>query len=167
MTATRKHFTKRNPVAAPSKAPQVLYLALELGWSEWKLAFSTGPTASPRLRTIGGRRVGALLDEIAQAKKRFDLPEDAPVHSCYEAGRDGFWLHRFLESQGIANQVVDSSSIEVKRRGRRRKTDSIDVGKLLSMLIRWQKGEPDAWSIEQVPSVADEDRRQCIAISSR
>jgi transposase len=160
MTATRKHFTKRNPVAAPSKAPQVLYLALELGWNEWKLAFSTGPTASPRLRAIGGRRVGALLDEIAKAKKRFDLPEDAPVHSCYEAGRDGFWLHRFLESQGIANQVVDSSSIEVKRRGRRRKTDSIDVGKLLSMLIRWQKGEPDVWSIVQIPSVADEDRRQ-------
>jgi hypothetical protein len=59
MTATRKHFTKRNPVAAPSQAPQVLYLALELGWNEWKLAFSTGP-ASPRLRAIGGRRVGAL-----------------------------------------------------------------------------------------------------------
>jgi transposase len=161
MTATRRqHSTKRNPVVAPTKAPRVLYLALELGWNEWKLAFSTGPTASPRLRAIGGRNVESLLQEIAKAKKRFDLPEDAPVHSCYEAGRDGFWLQRFLESRGVANVVVDSSSIEVKRRGRRRKTDALDVGKLLSMLIRWQKGEPDVWSIVQVPSVADEDRRQ-------
>ncbi len=161
MTATRKqHSTKRNPVAAPTASPGVLYLALELGWNEWKLAFSTGPTASPRLRAIGGRNREALLQEIAKAKKRFDLPEDAPVHSCYEAGRDSFWLHRFLASHGVANQVVDSSSIEVKRRGRRRKTDALDVGKLLSMLIRWQKGEADVWSIVQVPSVADEDRRQ-------
>jgi hypothetical protein len=97
MTATRKHSTKRKPVAVPSEVP-CLYLALELGWNEWKLAFSTGPTASPRLRAIGGRRVGALLDEIAKAKKRFGLPEDAPVHSGYEAGRDGFWLHRFSPS---------------------------------------------------------------------
>ena len=59
----------------------------------------------------------ARYSEITKAKKRFGLAEDAPVHSCYEAGRDGFWLHRFLESRGIANLVVDSSSIEVKRRG--------------------------------------------------
>jgi transposase len=82
------------------------------------------------------------------------------VHSCYEAGRDGFWLHRFLESQGVHNIVVDSSSIEVKRRGRRRKTDRLDAGKLVSMLIRWQQGEQNVWSVVQVPSVADEDRRQ-------
>ena len=161
MTATRKkHCTKRNQAVLPRQASGVLYLAFELGWNEWKLAFSTGPAASPRLRAIGGRNVDALVQEIAKAKKRFDLPADAPVHSCYEAGRDGFWLHRFLESRGIANQVVDSSSIEVKRRGRRRKTDSLDAGKLLSMLMRWQQGERDVWSIVQIPSVADEDRRQ-------
>jgi transposase len=138
----------------------VLYLAFELGWNEWKLAFGTGPADSPRLRSIGGRNTQALLQEIAKAKKRFGVPDDAPVHSCYEAGRDGFWLHRFLESQGIDNQVVDSSSIEVKRHGRRRKTDRLDAGKLLSMLIRWQQGERNVWSVVQVPSVADEDRRQ-------
>jgi len=69
---------------------------------------------------MGGRNTQTLLQEIAKAKKRFGLPDDAPVFSCYEAGRDGFWLHRFLESQGVANQVVDSSSIEVKRQGRRK-----------------------------------------------
>jgi transposase len=126
MTATRKqHSTKR------TEARGILYLAFDLGWSEWKLAFATGPADNPRVRSVGGRNTAALLVEIAKAKERFGLPEDAPVHSCYEAGRDGFWLHRFLENQGIVNLVVDSSSIDVKRRGRRRKTDRLDVGKLL------------------------------------
>jgi transposase len=154
MTATRKqHSTKQTNKRA-------LYIAFELGWNEWKLAFATGPTDNPRLRSIGGRNTEAVLQEIAKAKIRFRLPADAVVHSCYEAGRDGFWLHRFLASHGVANQVVDSASIEVKRRGRRRKTDRLDAGKLLSMLIRWEQGEKDVWSIVQVPSVADEDRRQ-------
>src|SRR5271166_4583882 len=161
MAATRKaHSTKPLRTATPNTSSGILYLAFELGWNEWKLAFTTGPGASPRLRTIGGRNVQALMQEIAKAKKRFQLAGDAPVHSCYEAGRDGFWLHRYLVSHGIVNVVVDSSSIEVKRRGRRRKTDSLDAGKLLSMLIRWQQGERDVWSVVQVPGVADEDRRQ-------
>lgn len=161
MTATRKKHCM-TPVHAPAATERVavLYLAFELGWSEWKLAFGTGPRANVRLRTIGGRNTVALVEEIAKAKKRLGLPDDAPVVSCYEAGRDGFWLHRFLARQGVANNVVDSSSIEVKRRGRRRKTDRLDVGKLLSMLIRWDHGERDVWSVVQVPSAADEDRRQ-------
>jgi transposase len=137
-----------------------LFLAFELGWSEWKLAFATGPADNPRLRSIGGRNTQALLQEIAKAKQRFGLPDDAPVYSCYEAGRDGFWLHRYLHSQSIDNVVVDSSSIEVQRRGRRRKTDRLDAGKLLSMLMRWQHGEREVWRVVQVPGVADEDRRQ-------
>src|SRR5580704_14921368 len=104
MAATRKHqSTKRNPVASSRTVTGVLYLAFELGWNEWKLAFATQPAESARLRTIGGRNTQALLQEIAKAKKRFGLPSDAPVQSCYEAGRDGFWLHRFLESQAISN----------------------------------------------------------------
>jgi transposase len=137
-----------------------LFVAFELAWGEWKLAFATGPADNPRLRSIGGRNTQALLQEIARAKKRFHLADDAPVHSCYEAGRDGFWLHRFLESRGINSLVVDSSSIEVKRRARRQKTDRLDAVKLLSMLIRWHQGERDVWSVVQAPSVADEDRRQ-------
>jgi transposase len=164
MTATRKqHCTRRATTrqqAAQPGAPEVLYLALELSWNEWKLAFSTGPLDQPRLKSVGGRDTQAVLREIAKAKKRFGLADDAPVHSCYEAGRDGFWLHRFLQSQGIDNVVVDSASIEVKRRRRQRKTDRLDAAKLVSMLIRWQQGERHVWSVVQVPSVADEDRRQ-------
>lgn len=152
MTATR--------ISSIGNTTPTLYLALELGWTEWKLAFAAAAADNPRLRTIAGRHTAALLQEIAKAKKRFGLPDDAPVVSCYEAGRDGFWLHRYLEAQGVANSVVDSSSIEVKRRGRRCKTDSLDAGKLLSMLIRWHHGEKKVWSVVQVPGVADEDRRQ-------
>jgi len=89
MTATRKqHSTKRTPAA------------FELGWNEWRLGFGTGPADNPRLRNIGARNAEALLQEIAKGKKRFGLPDDAPVHSCYEAGRDGFWLHRFWKNRG-------------------------------------------------------------------
>ena len=106
MTATRKKHCMAAPAAATAPArAAVLYLAFELGWGEWKLAFSTGPRANVRLRTIAGRNTQALVEEIAKAKKRLGLPKDAPVVSCYEAGRDGFWLHRFLASQGVANSV--------------------------------------------------------------
>jgi transposase len=165
MTATRKQHSRkraatRKQAPAQLKAAEVLYVAFELSWNEWKLAFATGPVENPRLKSVGGRDTQALLREIAKAKKRLGLADDAPVHSCYEAGRDGFWLHRFLESQGINNVVVDSASIEVKRRRKQRKTDRLDAGKLLSMLIRWHQGERNVWSVVQVPSVGDEDRRQ-------
>ena len=138
----------------------VLYLAFELGWTEWTLGFSTGLAGAPRLRTIRARDLGALWEELTRARKRFGLPEDTVVYSCYEAGRDGLWLHRYLTAHRVHTLVVDSASIEVKRRGRRTKTDRLDAGKLLTMLIRHCTGEPKVWSAVHVPSVADEDRRQ-------
>ena len=80
--------------------------------------------------------------------------------SCYEAGRDGFWLHRYLVSRGIANRIVDSSSIEVNRRRRRTKTDRLDARKLVTMLIRSDGGEKKVWSVVNVPTSVEEDRRQ-------
>ncbi|MCP4290199.1 MAG: IS110 family transposase, partial [bacterium] len=71
----------------------------------------------------------------------------------------GFWIHRYLESQGIENLVVDSASLEVNRRKRRAKTDRIDVGKLLRMLLRYWGGEKKVWSVVRVPSEQDEDAR--------
>ena len=138
----------------------VLYLALELGSRTWKLAFTIGLGQKPRLRTIAAGNTEALLAEIKAAKKRFGLPEDAAVASCYEAGRDGFWLHRFLLSQKVENLVVDSASIEVNRRKRRAKSDRLDAVKLVEMLMRYCNGERKVWGIIHVPRVADEDRRQ-------
>jgi transposase len=108
---------------------------------------------------VTARHQEHVLDEIAQAKRRLGLPDTAPVVSCYEAGREGFWRHRFLQAHGITNQVVDSSSIEVNRRRRRAKSDGLDVRKLLSMLMRSHHGERQVWQVVKVPSVEAEDHR--------
>lgn len=136
-----------------------LYLAFELGDGKWKLGFSIGLGQKPRRRTVDGRDLSALKREIRTAKERFRLPETAPVRSCYEAGREGFWLHRFLVTRGVENLVVDSSSIEVNRRAKRTKTDKLDVDKLLTMLIRYHLGEEKLWSVVYVPSEEAEDMR--------
>jgi transposase len=137
-----------------------LHLAFELSWNEWKLAFTIGHGQPARLRTIAARDLATLLQEIAKAKRRFGLPDATGVVSCYEAGRDGFWLHRWLINQGVANVIVDSASIEVNRRKRRAKSDRLDAGKLVSMLLRYHGGETKVWSVVRVPEAADEDRRQ-------
>jgi transposase len=136
-----------------------LYLAFELGNTEWKLGFTIGLGQNPRQRTIQAGDLIGLEREIGRAKKRFGLPETARVLSCYEAGRDGFWLHRYLDSQGRENLVVDSASIEVNRRAKRAKTDRLDVRKLVTMLIRYDSGEQKVWSVVHVPSVEAEDSR--------
>src|SRR5215813_8111316 len=138
---------------------RVLFVAFELSEKTWKLGFTTGHGLKPRERSIAACHQARLLQEVAQAKKRFGLSETAPVVSCYEAGREGFWLHRFLQAQGITNHVVDSSSIEVNRRRRRAKSDGLDVRKLLSMLMRYAHGERQVWQVVKVPSVEAEDQR--------
>jgi len=138
---------------------RVLFVAFELSEKTWKLGFTTGHGQKPRERSFAAGHQARLLQEMAQAKRRFGLPETAPVVSCYEAGREGFWLHRFLEAQGITNSVVDSSSIEVNRRKRRAKSDGLDVRKLLSMLMRFHQGERDVWRVVHVPSGEAEDQR--------
>src|SRR5437762_2016916 len=89
----------------------VLHLAFELGWTHWRLAFTIGHGQKARQRTMRARDLGALEQEIAKAKRRFQSAEDAPVVSCYEAERDGFWLHRYLTARGVSNVIVDSASI--------------------------------------------------------
>jgi transposase len=110
--------------------------------------------------TIAARNVVALTEAIRKARQRqLGLPEGCPVLSCYEAGREGFWLHRLLEQMGVKNLVVDSSSIEVNRRARRAKTDRLDAEKLLSMLLRYWAGEKKLWSVVHVPTPEQEDAR--------
>ena len=135
----------------------ILYIAFELSNSKWKLAFSDG--SKIRYKTITAANLAQLQVEIDLAKRKFKMVEDVRVVSCYEAGRDGFWIHRYLESQGIENLVLDSASLEVNRRKRRAKTDRIDVGKLLRMLLRYWGGEKKVWSVVRVPSEQDEDAR--------
>jgi transposase len=138
----------------------VLFMAFELGEKSWKLGFTTGLGRKPREKNIGSRDRAAVLNEIARAKKKLGLPEDCVVKSLYEAGRDGFWLHRFLVSEGIENIVVDSTAIEVNRRRKRAKTDRLDLAKLLLLLARKDAGEMGALHAVRVPNEDEEDRRQ-------
>ena len=102
----------------------VLYVAFELGKKEWKLAMTSGFGGQPWLRTVAGGDLGAVERAVRSGRQRFGLPATARVISCYEAGRDGFWIHRALTALGVENRVVDSASIEVNRRARRTKTRS-------------------------------------------
>ena len=142
-----------------SASAAVLYMAQELSGTKWKLALSAGGI-KVRHHVIEAGDRAQLLELIEKAKERFGLVGAVRVVSCYEAGRDGFWLHRWLSEAGIENVVVDSASIDVKRRQRRAKTDRLDALKLLSMLIRHCHGEPDVWQVLRVPSREEEDARR-------
>ncbi len=148
------------PTLTTRSTTQTLLLALDLGNTTWKLGFTAGgPGLPPRMRTIPARNLTRLRAEIAAAKTRFGLATDTPVVSCYEAGRDGFWLHRALENFGVTSLVVDSASIEMNRRRRQPKSDRLDTAALLGKLSRHVSGERGVWSVLHVPDVEDEDRR--------
>jgi len=135
-----------------------LYLSFELGDKHWTLTLSDGRRGASR-HTVSAGSQADVLDCIGKARQRCRLDACAKVHSCYEAGRDGWWLHRWLREQGIDNIVVDSASIEVNRRARRAKTDRLDGDKLLAMLLRHHAGER-VWSVLHEPTAADEDARR-------
>jgi transposase len=141
-------------------ARPVLYLSFELSSSQWKIASTIARGQKPRLVSVPAGDRDQVLREISRAKKRFDLPRNATVVSCYEAGRDGFWLDRFLHQFGVHNLVVDSSSIEVNRRLRRAKADNLDAVSLVGLLIRHCEGDAKVWSVVTVPGADDEDHRQ-------
>jgi transposase len=141
-----------------SSAP-VLYVAFELSSGQWKLASTTARGQRARVVSVQARNIASVLREIARAKARFGIPESAVVYSCYEAGRDGFWLDRCLHHHGINNVIVDSSSIEVNRRARRAKADGLDAVSLVGLLARYCDGETNVWSTVSVPDPADEDQR--------
>lgn len=138
---------------------EALFLAFELSDSRWKMMTSVSLGHKPRERTMASGDLCGLHEEVARAKRRFGLSPSARVVSCYEAGRDGFWLHRYLIQAGIENIIVDPSSVEVNRRQRRAKTDRLDAYKLLVHLMRWWGGEKKVWSVVRVPSVEAEDQR--------
>ncbi len=136
-----------------------LYVSFELGDKTWKLTFGDGRRGPSRCTVAAGDQA-AVTERIARARVRFNLSAQAPVHSCYEAGRDGWWLHRWLSELGVNNIVVDAASIEQNRRARQAKTDRLDGDKLLAMLLRWHTGERRVWSVLHEPSAQQEDERR-------
>jgi len=139
---------------------RILYMAMELSERNWNLGFTTGLGQAPRRRSIEARDMKAIEGEISLGKRRFGLSDMTRVLSCHEAGREGFWLHRYLVQGGVENLVVDAASMEVRRHRHRVKTDRVDLGKLVRMLVRYHLGDKETWSVVRVPSVEVEDRRQ-------
>jgi transposase len=142
------------------KMDAYLYMAIELSRKKWKLGFQADKAGQPRVVTIDARDLQRMKEEIEKAQKRFGLGPEIRVKSCYEAGREGFWVHRALSANGIENVVVDASSIEVNRRSKHAKTDRMDVEKLVRQLIRYWEGEHTVWSVVRIPEPEAEDARQ-------
>src|SRR5439155_9870230 len=147
-------------------AARELYMARAVSDKRWLLVLSNGPRA-PSRHTVEAGDTEGVMRAIGKAKARCGLPGEVRVHSCYEAGRDGFWLHRWLVGQGIDNVVVDAASIEVNRRARRAKTDRIDGVKLHSMLLRYHGGERKVWAVARVPTAEQEDARRPLREAER
>ena len=134
-----------------------LFMSLELGDKRWKLSIGDARHGASRYDVAAGD-TAAVAKCVAKTSERLQMP-NAVVHSCYEAGRDGWWLHRWLTQFGVDNIVVDASSIEVNRRARRAKTDRLDADKLRTMLVRHHGGE-HVWSVLREPTEQDEDARR-------
>jgi transposase len=152
MTATLSHRT--------AGSRPCLYVAIEMGWSKIKVASSDGPLQKPRLKELKARDLAGLEAEFAKARERFGLAADAAVYICYEAGRDGFWLQRWLVSRGYHSIVVDPGSLKVNRRRKQAKTDRLDAVLLLENLMEHVGGKRKVWSVVAVPTLEQEDRRQ-------
>jgi transposase len=135
-----------------------LYMSFELGDKSWTVTVNVGHHGPSRYNVDAGD-TAEVAHCIGKGHERFKLEPQAKVHSCYEAGRDGWWLHRWLTAQGVDNIVVDSSSIEVNRHARRAKTGRLDGDKLLAMLLRHHRGER-VWSVVHEPTPEDEDARR-------
>jgi transposase len=156
------HTVNNLPPAAPHDDAVRCLLAIELSKKSWIVAVNTplsDKISHYTLKPCDGKELLDLCERIRTRVAR-ETKKSVEIVSCYEAGYDGFWLHRLLEAHGIRNYVIDPASLQVDRRARRAKTDGIDVEKLLRSLMAYLRGEPKVWSVVRVPSVAEEDDRR-------
>lgn len=137
-------------------------MAIELSKSNWLVGVLTPLSAKISLRSIPCGAVDKLMEIVAQTigKVRRATGRAAQIVSCYEAGYDGFWLHRFLVARGVVNHVIESASLMVNRKARRAKTDRLDAEKLVRVLIAYWRGEPKVCSVVRPPSVEEEDAKR-------
>src|SRR5882724_11819819 len=136
-------------------------IAFELSKSKWQLGVMTpGAEKMSRYRIEGGNLAG-LSSVLARARAKAEqLGKPVRILSCYEAGLDGHWLHRWLSNNGIDNYEIDAASIEVNRRARRAKTDRIDLAELMRAFLAYLRGEVGVCSMVRVPTPEEEDRKR-------
>jgi len=153
--------SSRNP-APTSDGPDTVFLALELSGTSWLVALHAPDADKVERHRLASGQARDLLDLIARIRSRVQrrLGTVPRVSCCYEAGRDGFWLHRLLEREGIASHVMDPTSLQVDRRARRAKTDRLDAEALLRALMAWSRGERRVCSMVRPPSPEQEDARR-------
>jgi transposase len=138
-----------------------VFLGFELSKAKWRLGVILPGSEKMSRYTISGGDMAGLRSLLARARSKAQCSgKPVRILSCYEAGYDGHWLHRWLVDEGVVNHEIDPSSIEVNRRARRAKTDRIDLEKLMRAFLAHLRGEPRACSVVWVPTVADEDRKR-------
>ncbi|WP_136622625.1 MULTISPECIES: IS110 family transposase [Mesorhizobium] len=139
-----------------------IFMALELSKSTWLVALHSPAVDKISLHRLQGGDTEGLMALIEHRREQAQAALTRPVRvmSCYEAGYDGFWLHRFLCDRGIDNRVLDAASILVDRRSRRAKTDSLDAAALLRTLMALERGEPRVCRVVRVPSLEQENDRR-------
>jgi len=138
-----------------------VYVAFELSKKNWLVGVMLpGSEKMSRYMIAGGDVAGLAARLQAGRGKAEGLGKPVRIVSCYEAGFDGHWLHRWLWGQGVINREIDPASIEVSRRMRRAKTDRIDLDQLMRVLLAYWRGEPRVCSMLHVPSVEEEDRKR-------
>jgi transposase len=138
-----------------------VYLVFELSKKTWQLGVLRPGSEKLSRYSIARGDLTALASRLARYRREA-AQGGKPVRilSCYEAGLDGHWLHRWLTDQGVISHEIDPSSIEVNRRARRAKTDRIDLEKLMRTFLAYLRGEPRVCSMVHVPTVEDEDRKR-------
>lgn len=138
-----------------------VHLVFELSKAKWKLGVMLPGVEKLSRYTVTGGDLAALASRLATMRaKAAGCGKPVRILSCYEAGLDAHWLHRWLTAQGVISYEIDPSSIEVSRRARRAKTDRIDVEKLMRVFLAYLRGEPRVCSMLRVPSVEEEDRKR-------
>lgn len=140
-----------------------IFVSLELSRSTWLItSLSPGGGEKMSKHSVPGGDVAGLLMRLSQLreKARGRTGKSFPIVVIQEAGLDGFWIHRVLESEGIESHIVDAASIATSRRRRRAKTDRIDGEALVRALLAYKRGEPRVCAMVRVPTPEQEDRRR-------
>ena len=139
-----------------------VHIAIELSFSSWLVAVRLPSAKKSALHRIEGGNTGALLALIAELCSRtlIKLGRAVEVACCFEAGRDGFWLHRLLTARGVLIYVLEPTSILVNRRSRRAKTDRLDAEGMLRVLAAWLGGDREVCSMVRVPTPDEEDAKR-------
>ena len=138
-----------------------ILLAIELSVSTWLVAYRLPDTEKCRLHRIAGGDAPALLTLISDLRSRVSAElGSVDMACCFEAGRDGVWLHRLLTAQGVAAYVLEPTSILVNRRSRRAKTDRLDAEGMVRVLASWLSGDRQICSMVRVPTPEQEDAKR-------